>query len=74
MLGRVLATGRFAYNNNYQGTIKMAQFEFLYGKPCQTPLTQDQLEDRVLVGPEAIQEIEEQMQTIIQRIKEAQDR
>jgi hypothetical protein len=21
----------FAYNNNYQSTIKMAQFEFLYG-------------------------------------------
>ena len=31
-------------------------------------------EDRVLVGPEAIQEMEEQVQTIIQRINEAQDR
>jgi hypothetical protein len=38
------------------------------------PLSWDRLEDRVLVGPEAIQEIEEQMKTIIQRIKEAQDR
>jgi hypothetical protein len=28
----------FAYNN-YQNTIKMALFEFLYGRPCQTPLT-----------------------------------
>jgi hypothetical protein len=27
-----------------------------------------------MVGPEAIQEMEEQMQTIRQRIKEAQDR
>ena len=34
----------------------------------------DRLEDRVLVGPEVIQEMEEQMQTIRQRIKEAQDR
>ena len=34
----------------------------------------DRLEDRVLVGPEAIQEMEEQMQSIRQRIKEAQDR
>jgi hypothetical protein len=32
------------------------------------------LEDRVLVGPEVIQEMEEQMQSIRQRIKEAQDR
>jgi hypothetical protein len=38
------------------------------------PLSWDRLEDRVLVGPESIQEMEEQMQTIRQRIKEAQDR
>ena len=38
------------------------------------PLSWDHLEDRVLVGPEVIQEMEEQMQTIRQRIKEAQDR
>ena len=52
----------------------MALFEFLYGRPCWTPLSWDRLEDRVLVGPEAIQEMEEQMKTIRQRIKEAQDR
>jgi hypothetical protein len=64
----------FAYNNNYQSTIKMVPFEFLYGRPCRTPLSWDRLKDRVLVGPEAIQEMEEKMQTIRQRIKEAQDR
>jgi hypothetical protein len=64
----------FAYNNSYQSTIKMAPFEFLYGRPCQTPLSWDRLEDRVLVGLEVIQEMEEKMQTIRQRIKEAQDR
>ena len=64
----------FAYNNSYQSTIKMGPFEFLYGRPCRTPLSWDRLEDRVLVGPEAVQEMEEQMQTIRQRIKEVQDR
>ena len=34
----------------------------------------DAFEDRVLVGPEAIQEMEDKMKTIRQRIKEAQDR
>jgi hypothetical protein len=63
----------FAYNNSYQSTIRMAPFEFLYGRLCQTPLSWDRLEDRVLVGPEDIQVMEEQMQTIRQRIKEAQD-
>ena len=38
------------------------------------PLSWDRLEDRVLVGEEAIQEMEEKMKTIRQRIKEAQDR
>ena len=41
----------FAYNNSYQSTIKMAPFEFLYGRLCWTPLSWDRLEDRVLVGP-----------------------
>jgi hypothetical protein len=63
----------FTYNNSYQSTIKMVPFEFLYGRLCRTPLSWDQLEDRVLVGPEAIQEMEEKMETIRQRIKEAQE-
>jgi transposase InsO family protein len=31
----------FAYKNSYQSTIKMAPFEFLYGRPCWTPLSWD---------------------------------
>jgi hypothetical protein len=46
----------------------MVPFKLLYGRPCQTPLSWDPLEDRVLVGPEVIQEMEEQMKTIRQRI------
>ena len=64
----------FNYNNNYQSTIKMVPFEFLYGKPCRTPLSWDRLEDRVLLGLEVIQEMEDQMKTIRKRIKEAHDR
>jgi hypothetical protein len=52
----------------------MEPFEFLYRRLCQMPLSWDRLEDRVLMGLEAIQEMEEKMQTIRQRIKEAQDR
>jgi hypothetical protein len=48
----------------------MEPFEFLYGRQCRMPLSWDRLEDRILVGPEAIQEMEEKMQ----KIKEAQDR
>ena len=45
----------FAYNNKYQSTIKMALFEFLYEWPCQTLLSWDRLEDRIMVGLEVIQ-------------------
>ena len=38
------------------------------------PLSLDRLEDRVTVGPELIQEMEEQVIQIRQRLKEAQDR
>ena len=34
----------------------------------------DRLEDRVIVGPELIQEMEDQVKLIRQRLKEAQDR
>jgi hypothetical protein len=63
----------FAYNNSYQSTIKMLPFKFLYERLYRMPLSWDWLEDRVLVGPEVIEEMEEKMKTIIQRIKEAQD-
>jgi transposase InsO family protein len=57
----ILPLVEFAYNNSYQRTIKMAPFEFLYGRPSRMSLSWDWLEDRVLVGPEAIQEMEEKM-------------
>jgi hypothetical protein len=51
----------------------MALFEFLYGRSCRTSLSWDRLEDRVLVGTKVIQEMEEQMESIRQRIKEVHD-
>jgi hypothetical protein len=58
----------FTYNNSFQSTIKMVPFEFLYGRLCQMPLSCDQLEDRVLVGPKVIQEMVVEMKSIRQRI------
>jgi len=49
----------------------MVSFEFLYGRPCQMPLSWDELEDGVLEGPEAIQELNEQLQTIQKVMEEA---
>ena len=64
----------FAYNNSHHSSIGMPPYQALYGRPCRTPLSWDRLEDRVLVGPELLQEMEEQVVQIRKRLKEAQDR
>jgi hypothetical protein len=51
----------FAYNNSFHSSIGMSPYEDLYGRPCRTSLSWDRLEDRVTVGPELIQEMEEQV-------------
>ena len=64
----------FAYNNSYQSSIKMAPFEALYGRKCRTPVSWNRIEDRVIVGPEMLREMKEQVIQIRQRLKEANDR
>eukprot|EP00253_Pinus_taeda_P032280 PITA_32280 len=71
---KYLSLVEFAYNNSYHSSIGMPPFEALYGKPCRTPLSWDRIENRVIVGPKLIQEMEEQVKQIRQRLKEAQDR
>jgi hypothetical protein len=51
----------FAYNRSFQSSIGMPPYEALYGRPCRTLLSWERLEDRVTVGPELIQEMEEQV-------------
>jgi hypothetical protein len=33
-----LPLAKFAYNNSFQSSIGMAQYEALYGRPCREPL------------------------------------
>jgi len=68
--GRVFTLVEFAYNNDYQSLIKITPFKFLY---CRTHVRWDRLEDKFLIGPEMIQEVEDKMKTIQRRSKEAQN-
>jgi hypothetical protein len=61
----------FAYNNTFHSSIRMPPYEALYGRPCKTSLSWDRLEYRVTVEPELMQEMEEQVIHIRQRLKEA---
>jgi ribonuclease HI len=64
----------FAYNNGYHASLKMNPFEALYGRKCNTPVSWDNPADRVVVGPELLKEMEDQMIKIKQNLKTAQDK
>ena len=69
-----LPLAEFAYNNSFQTSIGMAPFEALYGRPCRSPSCWLEAGDQILLGPELIRETTERVQTIRQRIQQAQDR
>ncbi|CAH9112204.1 unnamed protein product [Cuscuta europaea] len=64
----------FAYNNSYQATIQMAPYEALYGRKCRTPVCWTELSERKIIGPDMIQETEEKIKLIQERLKTASDR
>jgi hypothetical protein len=47
----------FTYNNGYQTSAKLSPFEILYGIKCTTPISWDKLADKIMVGPEMLQEM-----------------
>jgi hypothetical protein len=64
----------FSYNNGYQASLKMSPFEALYGRKCNTPVSWDNPTDKVVLGPELLKDMEDQMVKIKQNLKETQDR
>jgi hypothetical protein len=69
-----LPYAEFSYNNIYQASLKMAQFEALYGQKCRTPLYWNQTGETQVFGPEILQEVEKQVQIIRENLKTAQSR
>jgi hypothetical protein len=53
-----LSWAEFSYNNIYQESLKMAPFEALYGRRCRTPLNWIELGEKVIFGPDLIDEAE----------------
>ena len=64
----------FVYNNSFQSSIGMAPYEALYGRKCKTPLCWTELSDKKIIGPDLIQETEEKVKMIRERLKVAIDR
>jgi hypothetical protein len=54
----------FSYNNSYQESLKMAPFEMLYGRRCQTLLFWNEAREQKVFGPDVLQEAEKQVRMI----------
>ena len=52
----------------------MSPFEEIYGIKCHTPLSWSQPEDKLILGLEALREMEKVVKKIQQNIKTAQDK
>ena len=63
----------FAYNNEQQASLGMSPYEPLYGRRCRTPVTWDNPVNRVVLGPELLREMEQEVVNIRQNLKAAQD-
>ena len=64
----------FVYNNSFQSSIGMAPYEALYGRKCRTPLYWTELSEKKIIGPDLIQETEEKVKMIRERLKVVTDR
>ena len=64
----------FVYNNSFQSSIGMAPYEALYERRCRTPLCWTELSEKKIISPYLIQETEERVKMIRERLKGATDR
>ena len=71
---KCLAFAEFSYNNSYQSSLGMEPFQFLYGRTCRTPLNWSETGERQLFGPDLINEADEQVRIVRERLKASQSR
>ena len=64
----------FVYNNSFKSSIGMTPYEALHGKKCRTALCWTELSEKKVIGPDLIQETEEKVKMIIERLKVAAER
>ena len=64
----------FVYNNSFQSSIRMVPYEALYGRKCRTLLCWMELSEKKLISPDLIQDTEEKVKMIRERLKVATDR
>jgi hypothetical protein len=69
-----LPWAEFSYNNIYQESLKMAPFEVPYGRWCCTLLNWIELGEKVIFGPDFIEEVEATVRHIQDNLKATKSR
>jgi hypothetical protein len=69
-----LSLAEFSYNNSYQESLKMVLFEVLYGRRCHTPLNWVEPGEKVIFGPDLVNEVEATVHHIQNNLKVAKSR
>ncbi|WVZ89241.1 LOW QUALITY PROTEIN: hypothetical protein U9M48_035667 [Paspalum notatum var. saurae] len=71
---KCLPYAEFSYNNSYQASLKKSPFETLYGKRCRTPLFWNQTCEKLVFGPDIVQDAEQQLRIVQENLRVAQSR
>jgi hypothetical protein len=71
---KYLPLAEFAYNNSYHASIGMAPYEALYGRKCRTPVCWFDAGEKLLLGPELVQDTTKNIKLLKEKLKSAQDR
>ncbi|GJU68766.1 putative reverse transcriptase domain-containing protein [Tanacetum coccineum] len=64
----------FSYNNSYHSSVRCAPFEALYGRKCHSLIMWAKVGEGQLIGPDLVQETNEKILQIKDRLKAARDR
>ena len=65
---------KFVYNNSFQSSIGIVPYEALYGRKCRTTLCWTELSKKKIICLNLIQETEEKVKMIRERLKVATNR
>jgi hypothetical protein len=72
--GKYLPLIEFAYNYSFHSSIGMAPYEAIYGRKCRSPVCWFETEEKLLLGPELVQDATNKVKRIKERLKRARDR
>jgi len=68
-VGGALPLLDFVDNNGYQESLRMSQFEALHGNSCNTPISSSDPLKRVLIRPNMLAKMEDEMWVIKRNLK-----